>query len=69
MTGSTDSIVELYRAGGPHFSLVSARPQVTSTLFSARALVDGTTLAWEEPTNHQIEHAVAAVEAALDDLA
>ena len=32
------------------------------------ALADGSTLVWEYLTNHQIEPAAAAIEAALDEL-
>ena len=32
------------------------------------ALADGSTLVWEDLTNHQIEPAAAAIEAALDEL-
>lgn len=51
---------------------VAARARGAPALFSTGALVvalaDGTTLQWEDLTNHQIEPAVAAVEAALEDL-
>ena len=50
----------------------ASRARGAPALFSTRALVvalrDGTTLQWEDLTNHQIEPAVAAIEAALDDL-
>ena len=51
---------------------VASRARGAPALFSPRALVvalrDGTTLQWEDLTNHQLEPAVAAVETALDDL-
>ncbi len=51
---------------------VAERPHGAGSLFSTHALVvalaDGTTLVWEHLTNHQIEPAVAAIDAALEDL-
>ncbi|MEA2194286.1 MAG: hypothetical protein QOG42_720 [Solirubrobacteraceae bacterium] len=51
---------------------VAERPRGEDALFSTHALVvalaDGSTLVWEYLTNHQIEPAAAAIEAALDDL-
>ncbi|MEA2222218.1 MAG: hypothetical protein QOH83_594 [Solirubrobacteraceae bacterium] len=48
---------------------VADRPRGEQALFSTHALVvalaDGTTLQWEHLTNHQIEPAAAAIEAAL----
>lgn len=48
------------------------RPQGQGAVFLTRALVvalaDGSTLVWEYLTNHQIEAAAAAIEAALDEL-
>lgn len=48
------------------------RPRGEAALFTTHALVvalaDGTTRVWESLTNHQIEPAAAAVEAALLDL-
>ncbi len=47
------------------------RPRGEADLFSTHALVvalaDGTTCVWEYLTNHQIEPAAAAIEAALED--
>ena len=52
---------------------VAERPRGAGSLFGTHALVvalaDGTTLEWEYLTNHQIEPAAAAIEAALDALA
>lgn len=52
---------------------VAARPPGGRTLFTTHALVvalaDGTTWTWEHLTNHQIEPAAAAIEAALEELA
>jgi hypothetical protein len=52
---------------------VAERPRGASALFETHALVvalaDGRTLVWEHLTNHQIEPAAAAIEAALDELA
>jgi hypothetical protein len=49
---------------------VAERPRGAGSLFGTHALVvalaDGTTLEWEYLTNHQIEPAVAAIEAALE---
>jgi hypothetical protein len=51
---------------------VADRPRGASALFQTHALVvalaDGRTLAWEHLTNHQIEPATAAIEAALEDV-
>ena len=51
---------------------VAERPRGAGSLFSTHALVvalaDGATLVWEHLTNHQIEPAVAAIEAAREDL-
>jgi hypothetical protein len=51
---------------------VADRPRGASALFQTHALVvalaDGRTLAWEHLTNHQIEPAAAAIEAALEEL-
>lgn len=51
----------------------ASRARGAPALFSPRALVvalaDGTTLLWEDLTGHQIEFAVATIEAALEDLA
>ena len=48
------------------------RPRGEAALFSTHALVvalaDGTTQVWEYLTNHQIEPAAAAIEAALAEL-
>ncbi len=48
------------------------RPRGEAALFTTHALVvaltDGTTRVWEHLTNHQIEPAAAAIEAALEDL-
>jgi hypothetical protein len=48
------------------------RPRGAGSIFSAHALVvalaDGTTPVWEHLTDHQIEPAAAAIEAALEDL-
>ena len=48
------------------------RPRGAGSLFSAHALVvalaDGTTPVWEHLTDHQIEPAATAIEAALEDL-
>jgi len=47
------------------------RPRGEGDLFTTHALVvalaDGTTCVWEYLTNHQIEPAVGAIEAALED--
>ncbi len=49
------------------------RPRGAGALFGTHALVvalaDGTTLQWEHLTNHQIEPAATAIEAALEALA
>jgi hypothetical protein len=51
---------------------VADRPRGASALFQTHALVlalaDGRTLTWEHLTNHQIEPAAAAIEAALEDV-
>ena len=51
---------------------VVARPRGEGLAFLTRALVvalaDGSTLVWEDLTNHQVEPAATAIEAALDDL-
>jgi hypothetical protein len=51
---------------------VADRPRGEEALFSTHALVvalaDGTTLRWEHLTNHQIEPAAAAIEAALAEI-
>ena len=51
---------------------VADRPRGAAALFQTHALVvalaDGRTLAWEHLTNHQIEPAAAAIEAALEEL-
>ena len=51
---------------------VADRPRGEQALFSTHALVvalaDGTTLQWEHLTNHQIEPAAAAIEAALAEI-
>jgi hypothetical protein len=51
---------------------VAERPRGAGSLFGTHALVvalaDGRTLEWEHLTNHQIEPAAAAIEAALEDL-
>ena len=51
---------------------VADRPRGVSALFQTHALVvalaDGRTLAWEHLTNHQVEPAAAAIEAALEEL-
>lgn len=51
---------------------VAERPRGAGSLFRTHALVvalaDGSTLEWEHLTNHQIEPAAAAIEAALDAL-
>ena len=51
---------------------VADRPRGEQALFSTHALVvalaDGTTLHWEHLTNHQIEPAAAAIEAALGEI-
>ena len=51
---------------------VVERPRGAGSLFGTHALVvalaDGGTLEWEYLTNHQIEPAAAAIEAALDAL-
>lgn len=51
---------------------VAARARGAPALLRTRALVvalaDGRTLHWEDLTKHQIEPAVAAIEAALDEL-
>jgi len=51
---------------------VLERPRGDVALFTTHALVvalaDGSTLVWEHLTNHQIEPAAAAIEAALDEL-
>jgi len=51
---------------------VVERPRGAGSLFGTHALVvalaDGTTLEWEYLTNHQIEPAAAAIEAALEEL-
>jgi len=51
---------------------VADRPRGEGALFSTHALVvalaDGSTVVWEYLTNHQIEPAAAAIEAALEDL-
>ncbi|HEV2775228.1 MAG TPA: hypothetical protein VGV90_06530 [Solirubrobacteraceae bacterium] len=48
------------------------RPRGEAALFSTHALVvalaDGRTLVWEHLTNHQVEPAAAAIEAALADV-
>ena len=48
------------------------RPRGEAALFTTHALVvalaDGSTLVWEHLTNHQIEPAAAAIEAALEDV-
>ncbi len=48
------------------------RPRGEAALFTTHALVvalaDGSTRVWEHLTNHQIEPAAAAIEAALEDL-
>jgi hypothetical protein len=52
---------------------VAERPRGEQALFSTHALVvalaDGTVRQWEHLTNHQIEPAAAAIEAALEELA
>ena len=52
--------------------VLAVASRAAPALFSTRALVvalaGGATLQWEDLTNHQIEPAVAAIEAALDDL-
>ena len=51
---------------------VAERPRGEGALFSTHALVvalaDGSTHVWEYLTNHQIEPAAAAIEAALEEL-
>jgi hypothetical protein len=51
---------------------VADRGRGAAALFDTHALVvalaDGSTLAWEHLTNHQIGPAAAAIEAALDEL-
>ena len=51
---------------------VAERPRGAGSLFGTHALVvalaDGRTFEWEYLTNHQIEPAAAAIEAALDEL-
>lgn len=51
---------------------VAERPRGAGSLFGTHALVvalaDGSTLVWEYLTNHQVEPAVAAIQAALEGL-
>ena len=56
----------------PDVLAVAERPRGAGSLFGTHALVvalaDGTTLEWEYLTNHQVEPAAAAIEAALGAL-